>query len=105
MIETLGRAVALLGAVLTLLSAIGVVRFPDVLTRTHALTKASTAGFCCVAVGAAVTLSSTNDVTSVLLAAGIQLLTIPVAANLVNRAIHRAGRSRPDEVRGPRTTP
>ena len=37
-----GQVLALLGATLTLLAAAGVVRFPEVLARMHALTKAST---------------------------------------------------------------
>ena len=40
----IGEAIALVGAVLILLGAIGVLRFPDVLSRMHALTKASTVG-------------------------------------------------------------
>ena len=36
---------------LTLLAAVGVLRFPDVLSRMHALTKASTLGFVLVAIG------------------------------------------------------
>ena len=70
------------GAVLTLLAAIGVVRFPDALTRMHALTKASTVGFGLIAIGSCLNMTNANDITSVLLAAGLQLLTLPVAATL-----------------------
>ncbi len=86
----LGQVIALLGAVLTLLAAVGVLRFPDVLSRMHALTKASTLGFVLVAVGAAVQLPTANDVTSALLAAGLQILTLPVAANLIARSTYLA---------------
>ena len=44
----------------------GVVRFPDVLSRMHALTKASTIGVVLVAVGAAFVLPTANDITSAL---------------------------------------
>jgi multicomponent Na+:H+ antiporter subunit G len=81
---------ALAGAVLTLLAAVGVVRFPDVLARMHALTKASTLGMVLVLVGAAITLEHPNDVTSLLLAAALQVLTLPVGANLLSRATYRA---------------
>ena len=47
----IGQAITLLGAVLILLSAVGVVRFPDASSRMQALTKASTAGVVLVAVG------------------------------------------------------
>lgn len=86
----LGQILALAGAVLTLLAAVGVVRFPDVLSRMHALTKASTLGFVLVAVGAAFELRTANDITSALLAAGIQILTLPVAATLIARSTYLA---------------
>lgn len=85
----IGPVLALFGALLTLLAAVGVVRFPDVLARMHALTKASTIGMVLVLVGAAVTLDHPNDVTSLLLAAALQVLTMPVGANLLSRATFR----------------
>ena len=85
-----GSVLALAGAVLTLLAAVGVVRFPGVLARMHALTKASTLGVVLVLVGAAITLDHPNDVTSLLLAAALQVLTLPVGANLLSRATYRA---------------
>ena len=84
-----GEVLALLGATLTLLAAVGLVRFPDVMARMHALTKASTLGVVLVLVGGAVTLSHPNDVTSLLLAAALQVLTMPVGANLLSRATYR----------------
>jgi multicomponent Na+:H+ antiporter subunit G len=86
----IAEALILAGAVLTLLSAAGVVRFGDVLSRMHALTKASTLGVLLALVGAAIGLSHPNDVTSLLLAAALQLLTSPVAANLLGRSTYRA---------------
>ena len=62
---------------LILLAAVGVVRFGDVLSRMHALTKASTIGVLLVAVGSAFVLPTANDVTSALAAALLQLLTLP----------------------------
>jgi multicomponent Na+:H+ antiporter subunit G len=86
----MGPALALVGSVLTLLSALGVVRFPDVLARMHALTKASTVGLVLVLLGGALTLDHPNDVTSLLLAGALQILTMPVGANLMSRATYRA---------------
>lgn len=88
--SALGEVLALAGALLTLVAAIGVLRFPDVLSRMHALTKASTLGFVLLAVGAAASLPTANDATSALLAAGIQILTLPVAANLISRSTYLA---------------
>lgn len=86
----IGEVLALGGAVLTLLSAIGVVRFPDALARMHALTKASTIGLVLVAVGAAFVLPTANDITSALLAGLLQLLTLPVAVGLMARSTYVA---------------
>jgi multicomponent Na+:H+ antiporter subunit G len=86
----IGQALALLGCLLTLLAAVGVVRFGDVLARMHALTKASILGLVLVLVGGAVTLDHPNDVTSLLLAGALQVLTLPVAANMMSRATYRA---------------
>ena len=87
--DGIGQAVTLLGAVLILLSAVGVVRFPDALTRMQALTKASTVGVLFVAVGAAFVLPTANDITSAIAAALLQLLTLPIAASLIARATYR----------------
>ena len=84
-----GEVVLLMGAVLTMIAGIGVVRFHDVFTRLHALTKASTLGLLLVLAGAGVILSHPNDVTSIVLAGVLQLLTLPVSSNLLARAAYR----------------
>ena len=89
--RTAAEAVALLGCVLTMLSAIGVVRFSDVLERSHALTKAATLGVVFVLLGAAVHMEHPNDVTSLVLAGVLQIITMPVGSNLLNRAVYHAG--------------
>ena len=86
----IGEAIALIGAVLILLSAVGVVRFGDVLSRMHALTKGSTIGVLLVAVGSAFVLPTANDITSALAAALLQLMTLPIAAALIARATYLA---------------
>jgi multicomponent Na+:H+ antiporter subunit G len=84
----MGELLALVGALLILLAAIGVVRFDDVLARMHALAKASTLGVLLMLAGAAVALHDLNDITSVLLAALCQLLTSPPASNMLSRATY-----------------
>ena len=85
------RVVVLLGALLILLAAIGVVRFDDTLRRMHALTKATTLGLLLVLGGSAFALDHANDWTSVGLAALLQVLTTPVSAHLIGSATYRAG--------------
>jgi multicomponent Na+:H+ antiporter subunit G len=86
----IGEVLGLVGAVLILISAIGVVRFRDVLARLHALAKASTLGILLVFAGAAVNLDHINDITSVVLAGVLHLLASPPASNMVSRAAYLA---------------
>jgi multicomponent Na+:H+ antiporter subunit G len=86
----IGQVITFLGAVLILLSAIGVVRFRDVLARMQALTKASTIGVVLVAMGSAFVLDHPNDVTSAIAAALLQLMTLPISASLIARATYMA---------------
>jgi multicomponent Na+:H+ antiporter subunit G len=86
----IGELLALVGATLMLLSAIGVVRFTDVLARLHALSKASTLGVLLILTGVAVNLRDLNDLTSVVLAGVLHLLAAPPASNMVSRAAYLA---------------
>lgn len=88
--DLIAQSIALGGAVLTMLAAIGVVRFPNALSRMHALTKASTLGLTLVAIGAALVLETANDVTSALLAAALYVLTLPIAGSMMARATYLA---------------
>lgn len=85
-----GEGALLAGSLLIVLAAIGVVRFPDPLTRIHALSKASTAGVSLALLGVALTMSRLNDVMSLLFATALQAVTNPVASTLLIRAIYDA---------------
>ncbi len=87
----IGELLVLLGSTLILLAAVGVVRFGDPLARMHALSKASTLGVLLVLAGAAIKLADVNDITSVVLAGILHLLTSPPASNMVSRATYLAG--------------
>ncbi len=84
----IGELLALIGATLVLLAAVGVVRFGDALARLHALAKASTLGVLLILIGAAVNLRDLNDLTSVALAALLHLLASPPASTMVCRAAY-----------------
>lgn len=87
---TVGEVLVLAGCALTLLSGIGVVRFSDVFIRMHALSKASTLGLLLALLGAALVLDHPNDITSLLLAALLHLVTSPIGGNLLARATYRS---------------
>ena len=86
----IGEVLVLGGAAFVLLAAVGTLRFSDVFARMHALAKASTLGLLLVLLGAAVSLDHPNDITSLLLAAGLHLVTSPVGANMISRATYFA---------------
>ena len=87
---TAGEMIVLIGSVLILISAIGVIRFPDALTRMHALYKASTLGVSLALAGAALAMTRLDDVMSLAFAAALQAFTNPVAATLLTRATYYA---------------
>lgn len=86
----LGSVLILLGALFSLLGALGVWRLPDAYTRMHAASKAG-------ALGAVLTLLGVLCATggqswpAVLLAIVVLLVTAPLAAHAISRAAHRAG--------------
>ena len=93
----IGQVLALLGALVLTLGAIGVVRFDDVLARMHALAKGSTLGILLLLAGAVANLRDVESLTSVVLAAVLQVLTLPAASNMVSRAVYLAGGMPHDE--------
>ena len=92
----IGDLLALVGSLFVLLAAVGVVRFEDPLARMHALAKASTLGVMLILAGTAVNLADVNDLTSVVLAGLVHLLSSPPASNMISRATYLAGESSHD---------
>jgi multicomponent Na+:H+ antiporter subunit G len=89
--DIVSGALLILGAAFALVAAVGVVRFPDVLTRMHAATKPQTFGLLLILAGLALRIDNVGDLTLVAVVALFQLLTAPVSAHMVGRAAFRAG--------------
>ncbi|GAB2692875.1 monovalent cation/H(+) antiporter subunit G [Thalassiella azotivora] len=92
-LDVVGAALLLLGVGLTLLAGVGVLRFPDVLTRMHAQTKPAVLGLLLVLAGVAATTRHPGLTATLVLVAAFQVLTAPVGAHMIGRAAHRAGES------------
>ncbi|MFJ6164539.1 monovalent cation/H(+) antiporter subunit G [Micromonospora orduensis] len=90
--DWLGGACLLAGALLGLAAAIGVLRFPDALSRMHAATKPQVLGVLLLLLGIALRLRSMADLGMIVLVAVFQLATAPVAAQMIGRAAYRSGR-------------
>ena len=95
-LDLVGAFCVLLGAFLCLAAAVGLARFPDVLSRMHAATKPQTLGLILVATGVELSLRSWAAFGTVVLIAALQLTPAPVAAHLVSRTVYRSNQVRRD---------
>lgn len=98
-LDVLTAALFLIGGALALLGGAGLHRLRDTLSRMHAATKPATLGVLCCAVGAALQFDSVSDVTKLAVAVVLQLVTAPVGAHVLARAVRR-----PDEPHPPTTS-
>ena len=79
----------LFGSALALTAAIGVVRFPDTLSRMHAASKPQVLGLLLVLTGAAIRLRGNVDVGMIVLTGLFTLITAPVVAQRVGQLAYR----------------
>lgn len=106
-LDLIALAAILLGAVLCVGASIGLLRFPELLSRMHAATKPQVLGVLLVLLAVAVTLRSVSVLTMVVLVGAFQLLTAPVASQMMSRAAVRTaqvdlGRVEGDPVNPPK---
>lgn len=90
--EYVGVFFIFIGSLMALVSAIGLIRFQDVYTRSHAATKSSTLGVLLTLTGALIYITGEQGYFSVRLVLGIifVFLTAPVSGHLVARAAYRS---------------
>lgn len=92
-------ALMILGAFLALASAIGLVRFPDVFCRSHALGVGATLGLLLLLAGVASAIGSPDAWAKCGLAAIFVFLTAPVGSHMLSRAAYLYGRSEANLIR------
>lgn len=97
-LDAVGAAFILLGCWFTFIAALGLKRFPDLLARMHAATKPQTLGLTLLGVGLGLTLRSTSVLVAMLLVVIFQMITAPIAAQMVARAGYRVGAVTQDEL-------
>ncbi|QUG43308.1 Na+/H+ antiporter subunit G [Psychrobacillus sp. INOP01] len=92
MIELVAVVIIFLGSVMSVISAFGIIRLPDVYTRSHAATKSSTVAVLLSLSGAFIYFWVSENFISVRLILGILFvfLTAPVAGHLLTRAAYRS---------------
>ncbi|PCJ95659.1 MAG: Na+/H+ antiporter subunit G [Hyphomicrobiales bacterium] len=81
----------LVGASFALIAAIGILRLPDIYTRTHAASKAGTLGSGLLLLALAVFSQELTVVTRAFAAIVFFLLTAPISSHLLARAAYLAG--------------
>ena len=89
--DLIGALFVLVGAALCFGAAVALVRFPDVLSKMHAITKPQVLGLICITVGIALSARTWWAVGLCLLIVVLQLMTSPVSANMVARSATRSG--------------
>lgn len=88
MIEIVISFCFVVGSILILIAALGIVRLPDLFTRMHANSKASTLGLGLIAVGAGVFFPSVWVRFESLLIIVFIFLTVPISSHMIARAAY-----------------
>ncbi|PXW29062.1 monovalent cation/H(+) antiporter subunit G [Nocardia sp. 348MFTsu5.1] len=89
----------LTGSLLAFTASIGILRFPDTMTRMHAATKPQTLGLLLVLAGAGIRLWDTVDFGMLVLSGIFALITAPVIAHRVGKLAYQEQRMRDDLIR------
>lgn len=89
--DVLGALLMCAGAFFTLAAAIGVLRFPDVLTRMHAATKPQVFGLLLAMGGVMLSIRTWHTTAMCLLVMAFQIATAPSAGHMVGRTAYRTG--------------
>jgi multicomponent Na+:H+ antiporter subunit G len=90
-LEILASLLLLGGGAFSLISALGVLRLPDVLIRMHASSKAGTVGAGMILLAVAVLYGGGEIVARAIAAIFFLLLTVPVASHMIGRAAYVTG--------------
>lgn len=90
-IQLIAAMLLVLGCFFCLSAAVGLLRFPDVITRLHAATKPQVFGLVLILSAIGLRLWSWESTCLVVLVAGFQVLTAPVSAHMVSRTAYRLG--------------
>lgn len=96
LLTTLKAVLLLGGALMSLAAAVGLLRFPDLMSRMHAATKPQVLGLFLFLLAIAVEVQSWAAVPVLVVCWIFQLLTAPVSAHMVGRAGYRTKHLRKD---------
>ncbi|MCU1407883.1 MAG: Na+/H+ antiporter subunit [Glaciihabitans sp.] len=95
-LEIAAAVFLLLGAFLSVAAGVGLLRFPDALSRLHAATKPQILGLLFVVVAIALEAHSWSTLLALAPVMLFQILTAPISAHMVGRAAYRTGNFQKD---------
>lgn len=95
-LDVIVAGLLLVGALMSLAAAVGLLRFPDLMSRMHAATKPQVLGLLCFLLAIAVELQTWVVVPVLVICWLFQILTSPVSAHMVGRAGYRTKHLRKD---------
>lgn len=91
-VEIISSIFILIGVFFTLLSAIGIIRLPDVYSRTHAAGKSSTLGVIALMLAVFLYFIPAGIVNAkIFLAIAFLFMTAPLSALMISRSAYRTG--------------
>ncbi|MEE6271847.1 monovalent cation/H(+) antiporter subunit G [Georgenia wangjunii] len=90
--DVLGAVCLMLGAGLAFIAALGLVRFPDLLSRMHAATKPQVLGLMLLMAGVSLVQRNATVTWTLVLVIMFQLITGPISAHMLGRAGYRTGK-------------
>lgn len=93
-LDGIAAACLLLGALLSAAAGVGLLRFPDALSRMHAASKPQILGLILVLAAIAIDARSWSTVLVLVPVLLFQLLTVPISAHMIGRAGYRTGNFR-----------
>ena len=89
--DVLGEVCLVTGSLFVLIAAIGIRRFPDLLTRLHAAAKPQVVGLIFLMTGVSLTVRVPMVIWTCILVVLFQLITAPISALMAARAGFRTG--------------
>jgi multicomponent Na+:H+ antiporter subunit G len=92
-LDAISAGLLVVGAVFFLAGTVGLLRFPDVYTRLHALTKADNVGLGFVVLGLAVRADSAIELAKLGIVWLLVMVSSSLSSQLIARSAHRRGGS------------
>lgn len=94
LLNLIALTVAAIGTLFMLISALGILRLPDVFTRMHAAGKAATLGVSCILLGTALFLQDQAVMLRMVALIALFFVTAPIATTSMARAAYRTTTTR-----------